>query len=507
MIQTLIWGFVKPGFLPAFSALRYHYCMARRNMLSLPPEVVCTGILTFLSVRDLQAIDTAVTNTYLRSQVRNLWKAYRYESHHDIAITITELIWLCNAGVTIIGVNCTSFDGQLVECISSKIPNLKKLSATLTNMNFYNLFKPLSRECANLEELRLISSSVYVSNEPLPLYRSVCEAGIVAVARKCRRLHTLYLDHCYLSDVAVQALCDHCPHLLHIGVRGCSSLALRSIATAYPHLQSLDMKRSSIKNDTANLIASRCHELRLLHIDSYRITVDSLTALYAANPNLVDIDISDMRSLSSDNIASIFQYLPQLQRFSCVSCDCLTDSAIIRLSDACPHIASINIANSQNISDAALIALAQHSHALTSLDISNCCEITDIGVVSLARGCSLLRKFYGCALDVTDNGVVALGSICCDLRQIDLSYCSLIGYQAICSLVENCLLLSELHLTKSSVDDACLHAIAQNCRNLTYLDVKFCNISHDCVETVRESCWQLTTLKSSTLKSIPAFCL
>ena len=103
----------------------------RVNMFSLPHEVICTGILTLLSVRELQALDTAVTNTYLRPQVRNLWKTYSYESQYESTISNADLKWLCGAGVTIVGVNCTSFDMKLIKRISSHTPNLIKLSATL----------------------------------------------------------------------------------------------------------------------------------------------------------------------------------------------------------------------------------------------------------------------------------------------------------------------------------------------------------------------------------------
>ncbi len=79
----------------------------------------------------------------------------------------------------------------------------------------------------------------------------------------------------------------------HIHCNNLTDASLILIASTYPHLQSITIRGDDITDAGLLAIADKCHELTSVIISYCRnITSSGLSALWAANPNLTDVDIS-----------------------------------------------------------------------------------------------------------------------------------------------------------------------------------------------------------------------
>lgn len=117
------------------------------------------------------------------------------------------------------------------------------------------------------------------------------------------------------------------------------------------------------------------------------------------------------------------------------------------------QLQSLSLSGCVELSDSDLMSLQTYGDTLQGLHLDCCFGITDDGISLITRGCPYLTvvSLYRC--NVTDVGLHMLSSGCIALRDVNLSYCSL-------------------------VTDNGISAISQRCRQLRAIRVSYCgNIS------------------------------
>ncbi|KAL0436650.1 UNVERIFIED_CONTAM: F-box/LRR-repeat protein 12 [Sesamum radiatum] len=122
---------------------------------------------------------------------------------------------------------------------------------------------------------------------------------------------------------------------------------------------------------------------------------------------------------------------------------------------------SLSLSGCIELPDSGLSMLLNYGLKLESLHLDCCFGITDHGLSFVAGGCPLLTtiSLYRCI--VTDIGLEVLSQSCLTLKDVNLSYCSLISDQGIRALFQNC-----RHLRSIGIS---------HCRNITGVGFQGCS--------------------------------
>lgn len=359
-----------------------------KTMFFLPPEVVGASVLPFLSVRDLQHLDTALTNKTLRCHLNSFFKCYYYECEKNGEVNLREIQWLYWRGISIASItlkrNTASATALSLAFIASNIPKLKRCNVWC-NGTVDDSILQLVQGCPDLEEVRLLNGS-YTDN------------AITALSQHCPLLRTLYLHSNSITDVSIQALCHHCPNLRFVSLYWCLQLtdaSLLALGETYSHLQSIDITGCYFSNDALISFAECCHDLRSIALSCEDITGNGLAALWTANPNIREVRIIDSDTLADSDIILLSHKCSKLQELCIKWCRRITDDAVVAVAEHCPELKSIDVSYCCQLSNDALIALSTHSRKLESINISGIRAITLVGVDALVCCCPLLRVFLG----------------------------------------------------------------------------------------------------------------
>ncbi|KAL3516288.1 hypothetical protein ACH5RR_023190 [Cinchona calisaya] len=127
--------------------------------------------------------------------------------------------------------------------------------------------------------------------------------------------------------------------------------------------------------------------------------------------------------------------------------------------------------------DSGLRQLQYYGSKLQTLHLHCCFGITDCGVSLAASGCPSLTTISLYSCNVTDIGLKALSQSCLALRDVDLSYCSLISDHGIRALSKNCRQLRAIRMSNCrSVTGVGFMGCSQG---LTYLEANGCKLEPD----------------------------
>lgn len=226
------------------------------KLLSLPSEVLCDAILPHLQVRDLQALDTAISAKLHRMTLRKLWKSYEYLSLHDVLL-VKDIQWLVNSGVNMVGIS-TDYNFLVLALIVTRMPKLKQLKFYGFHRSDLNDFlQQLGVSCPHLEVLSVA--------------RVGCsDVTLQSLAQSCQNLHTLHIQSNNVTDAGIQIMCNTCSNIRNIDLSFCKNLSdasLMSIADRYPNLQSIAIKETAFTDNALRYLAARCHQLQTVALN------------------------------------------------------------------------------------------------------------------------------------------------------------------------------------------------------------------------------------------------
>ncbi|XP_059626317.1 F-box/LRR-repeat protein 12 [Cornus florida] len=111
------------------------------------------------------------------------------------------------------------------------------------------------------------------------------------------------------------------------------------------------------------------------------------------------------------------------------------------------QLQSLSLSGCMDLPDSALSQLQNYGSKLQSLYLDCCFKITNNGLSSVATGCPLLTSISLYRCNVSDIGLETLANSCLDLKDVNLSYCSLISDHGISALSQKCRQLQAVRIS------------------------------------------------------------
>ncbi|CAL9771710.1 unnamed protein product [Musa acuminata subsp. burmannicoides] len=370
----------------------------------------------------------------------------------------------------------------------------------------------------------------------------ITDAGLSEIADGCPLLEKIDLCQCpQISDKGLIAVAQKCPNLTSLTIESCSSIhneGLQAIGRCCPNLKSVTVKDCMRVGDQgiASLVSSASSSLQRIKLQTLNISDIVLAVIGHYGKNVIDLALIDLQKVNEKGFWVMGKTLglQRLRSISITSCSGLTDLGLQAISKGSPSLKQLFICKSEYLSDAGLRAFAETARALENLHLEDCNQVTLVGVSSLLKcnpelkslalvrclgikditlcptqmpSCVSLRSLtiHDCP-GVTDASLQAVGKICPQLQNVDLSgqigvtdasLIPLIGNSK-AGFVEvnlsNCVNVTDAlvaMLVKSHggtlkvfnldgckhITDRSLLAIADGCSELDNLDLSSCSIS------------------------------
>uniref|UniRef100_A0A8C6CSR1 F-box and leucine rich repeat protein 17 n=1 Tax=Moschus moschiferus TaxID=68415 RepID=A0A8C6CSR1_MOSMO len=190
-----------------------------------------------------------------------------------------------------------------------------------------------------------------------------------------------------------------------------------------------------------------------------QVTDELLEKIASRSQNIIEINISDCRSMSDTGVCVLAFKCPGLLRYTAYRCKQLSDTSIIAVASHCPLLQKVHVGNQDKLTDEGLK------------------QVTDQSVKAFAEHCPELQYvgFMGCS--VTSKGVIHLTKLR-NLSSLDLRHITELDNETVMEIVKRCKNLSSLNLCLNWViNDRCVEVIAKEGQNLKELYLVSCKIT------------------------------
>lgn len=352
---------------------------------------------------------------------------------------------------------------------------------------------------------------------------SISDRGLIAIAKRCPNLKSLNIESCVtIGNEGIQAIGKFCPKLHSISIKNCPGVEDKGVATLLAYatsslttvkLQSLGITDQSLGyigyfgKAVTNLTLSSLRKVSgmgframsclqgLQKLVSLKITSCSgLTDLNLESmgnfPNLKQMSIAKCCFLSDKGLVDFTRAARSLESLQLSECNRITLSGIIDALLYCgSKLESLTVVNCMGVKDAPLgVPMNFCCRSLRSLSIRNCREFGDESLAMLGILCPGLQNvdlsdlfgvtaagllpllqntdglvnvnLNGC-VNLTDEVVIAITMLHGGtLEVLSLEGCSKITDASLMEIANNCLVLSDLHLSKCAVTDLGIAALS-----------------------------------------------
>ncbi|XP_004625523.1 F-box/LRR-repeat protein 17 [Octodon degus] len=234
-----------------------------------------------------------------------------------------------------------------------------------------------------------------------------------------------------------------------------------------------------------------------------QVTDELLEKIASRSQNIIEINISDCRSMSDTGVCVLAFKCPGLLRYTAYRCKQLSDTSIIAVASHCPLLQKVHVGNQDKLTDEGLKQLGSKCRELKDIHFGQCYKISDEGMIVIAKGCLKLQRIYmqenklvtdqsvkafaehcpelqyvgfmGCS--VTSKGVIHLTKLR-NLSSLDLRHITELDNETVMEIVKRCKNLSSLNLCLNwIINDRCVEVIAKEGRNLKELYLVSCKIT------------------------------
>eukprot|EP01018_Ginkgo_biloba_P018412 Gb_36550 [translate_table: standard] len=263
-------------------------------------------------------------------------------------------------------------------------------------------------------------------------------------------------------------------------------LMLQRLAARFTRLVELDFSQSvsrsfypGVSDQDLDTIATRFTCLQSLNLQQCKGISDAgLKALGKGLPNLHFLNVSQCKKLTDNGIQALAKGCPRLVSLHIDGCKFVTDGSLQALSRNCAKLEELGLQSCIKITDYGLSTLAQECPFIQFLDISKCVKVGDVGVMRLAEGCSLLKilKLSDCS-KVGNKAVMSLAEGCKSLEVLMIGGCRLVSDEAIQALSCNCgpsLRILEMEWCLDISNESVISVLSL-CLRLEILDITCCN--------------------------------
>ncbi|KAK8596569.1 hypothetical protein V6N12_065054 [Hibiscus sabdariffa] len=295
-------------------------------------------------------------------------------------------------------------------------------------------------------------------------------SGIKAMACLRAPIKELSFSKCLgLTDDGLSFLVQSHKDLRKLDITCCRKItytSIDSITSSCTSLISLRMESCSLVSKEAFvLIGERCSFLEELDATDNEIDDEGLKSVSRCS-KLSILKLGICPNISDVGLAKVGSCCSQLKELDLYRATAVSDSGIAAIANGCPALEMINIAYNDKITDKSLMSLSK-CWMLKALEIRGCLGVSSIGLSAIAVGCKQLTVLdVKKCFNVNDSGMLPLAQFSQNLKQINLSYCSVtdVGLVALASLsrLQNMTILHLAGLTPNGLAAALLA-----CRALT----------------------------------------
>ncbi|KAJ1415988.1 hypothetical protein B484DRAFT_401290 [Ochromonadaceae sp. CCMP2298] len=208
-----------------------------------------------------------------------------------------------------------------------------------------------------------------------------------ALDTPCTRV-IVQLLHCSLTTLYVNS----CPNLrteplLWIGgTVGLNSASLRKLKT-------LDLGECPLTDKGLLAVAEGCKRLTFLNLQNCTELTDiSVVAVVTQNSKLRLLNLSGCSKITSKSVAAAGRSCPELTSINLSRCCQVSDKGIKCLALGCRNLQAVNVAGLLKMSEDSMFALATKCRGLLSLNLTGCERITINGLNAMVEGLDYVEK-------------------------------------------------------------------------------------------------------------------
>ncbi|KAK5830218.1 EIN3-binding F-box 1 -like protein [Gossypium arboreum] len=400
--------------------------------------------------------------------------------------------------------------------------------------------RAISRGCPSLRVLSLWNLA------------TVGDDGLCEIAEGCHQLQKLDLCHCpAITNESLLALAKGCPDLTDLTIEGCANIGnegIQAIARCCPNLKSVSIKDCALLGDQgiASLLTSTSYSLSKLKLQALNITDVSLAVIGHYGKAVTGLSLTSLPNVTEKGfwVMGNGHGLQKLKSFTVKACCGVTDLGLEAIGKGCPNLKQFCLRKCAFLSDNGLVSFAKAAGSLESLELEECHWVTQFGFFGSLINCG--AKFKSISLvnclgikDLNvglpplppceslrslsirncqgfgDASLAALGKLCPQLQNVELSGlhgithvgffpllesceaglvkvnlsgCPNLGNKVVCKMADlHGWTLEMLNLDGCKISDAGLVAIAENCQLLSDLDVSKCTITDSGIAALARS--------------------
>ncbi|KAH9716583.1 F-box/LRR-repeat protein 3 [Citrus sinensis] len=292
----------------------------------------------------------------------------------------------------------------------------------------------------------------------------VARSGIKAIGNWHGSLKELSLSKCSgVTDEELSFVVQSHKELRKLDITCCRKItyaSINSITKTCTSLTSLRMECCKLVSwEAFVLIGQQCQYLEELDITENEVNDEGLKSISRCS-KLSSLKLGICSNITDEGLKHVGSTCSMLKELDLYRSSGITDVGVVAVSHGCPSLEMINIAYNERITDTSLISLSECLR-LKVLEIRGCPRISAIGLSAIAMGCRQLAMLdIKKCFNINDNGMIPLAQYSQNLKQINLSYCSVtdVGLIALASIncLQNMTILHVVGLTPNGLVNALL---------------------------------------------------
>ncbi|XP_057955895.1 F-box/LRR-repeat protein 3-like isoform X2 [Malania oleifera] len=359
-------------------------------------------------------------------------------------------------------VGCLGIDDNGLATLKHGCNSLEKLNiANCQNITHVGL-SPLTRGTACLHQLSLA-------------YGSVVTADLGKCPQNFSELQSVKLDGCLVTCSGMMTIGNWCASLKELSVSKCLGVTdegLSPVVRKHKELRKLDITCCrKITHVSIDSLTSLCSFLTSLRMESCSLVSKEAFVLIGRCEFLEELDVTD-NEIDDEGLKSISR-CRKLSSLKLGICPNVTDGGLTHIGLCCPKLTELDLYRSVGISDVGIAAIARGCPALEMINIAYCSNVTDASLVSLSKCLRLkILEIRGCScVSLVGLSTIAMG--CRRLTMLDIKKCYNINDSGMLSLAQFSHDLKQINLSNCSVTDVGLLAVASigRLQNLTILNL------------------------------------
>ncbi|KAJ9167739.1 hypothetical protein P3X46_019342 [Hevea brasiliensis] len=363
-------------------------------------------------------------------------------------LTIEACSGIGNEGLQAVGRYCTNLKSISIE--NCPVVGDQGISGLVSSAT-YGLSK-MKLQALNVTDVSLAVIGHYgkaVTDLVLTNLPNVSEKGfwVMGNGHGLQKLKSFTVTSCRgLTDTGLEAMGKGCPNLKQFCLRKCAFLTDNGLVLFVRAAKSLE-----------SLQLEECHRITqlgcfgsLLNCGAQLKALAMVNCLGIRDLNLKLPQFSPCKSLRSlcvrncpgfgdGSLALMGKFCPQLQYVELSGLKGVTDAGFTPLLENYDAgLVKVNLSGCVNVSDKVVSALTeQHGWTLEVLNLDGCVKITDASLAAIAENCLLLSELYVSRCAISDSGLMVMAcSNQLNLQIFSVSGCSMISDQSLTALVK-----------------------------------------------------------------------